>query len=409
MVTLWYCLVYECWSYERILELNTTQPVIALGSFGFTENATFSIGIRSRRASRFNMFLADIDRAQLNYRKLRKTCRANNSDLYLVSGLNYSNSKLSQTVSWNGTIETKNIYFPIIVNCGRNESVYSLRMQFRNEDGFIDYRERWCSMLYLVSGSTHALLGVAWIVNSLHFQRFAIPLHYMFGSLPIIKALLNVMKAQEWEERRRVDVISHKRMLSIRIPQFVYSGALLSLISLALSGYCVFRTRYPIQEMLDVVVSSVLLSYGIVLTESSSSANMTVMSMCMITAGFTWYIRTVGGYFWMMINVLESPCSPLVEKKARLLRNFAIATIICAGLVVLVQACALSMNVYMIIETLIYEMGLLLEELVQFFFFALRKEYEGEPMDSDEDVEGIHLVEMNDPENRVFVVIQTKL
>ena len=405
MGVFWCCFVYQCRSYERDFVLNTSQPVIALSSFGFTQNATFSIDITSARPSRFNIFLANIDRAQLNYRKMRKTCRKNSSDVYLVSGLNYTNKRTSRTVSWNGTIKRRNVYYPIVVNCDRNESVYSLRMRFRNEDSLIDYRETCYSFIYVLFAGIHILLAIVWIINAFLFQQFFIELHCMFTALPILKSLSNMMKAKVWEERRIFEVISTKRLLPIRISQLVYTCCLLSVNSLALRGYGVLHTKYNVRDMLEAVVSSILLAYGIILTESLWSAEGTVIAVSMITAGFVWYIRTIGPHFLALIQVLNKPCHPLLEKKIRLLRNYITTTVVSFSAVLFVQSCALAMDVYSTTETLIYELGLVLEESVQFYFFALRKEYEGVVVEQED----VQIVQIEDPEKTMFVALQDNL
>ena len=63
------------------------------------------------------------------------------------------------------------------------------------------------------------------------------------------------------------------------------------------------------------------------------------------------------------------------------------------------------MDVYSTTETLIYELGLVLEESVQFYFFALRKEYEGVVVEQED----VQIVQIEDPEKTMFVALQDNL
>ena len=128
-------LTYFGMCYNKTVEYNSYSSGILLHSFGFKQNGRFSIEVHIKSNTSLQLFLL----TSKEYSKIGKIAGYISekhicSNSISISHLNYSMDYPSKDYYWNGIIESRDIYYPIFINCLSNHTYYTIFLKFKNPD-----------------------------------------------------------------------------------------------------------------------------------------------------------------------------------------------------------------------------------------------------------------------------------
>ena len=343
-------------------DISLVDKTITVSSFGFKSNASFSL-----------FFYPPM---QLN---VKFHLRNEMSDQSISNVLYCYDPKMNTNYYWNETILQEGIYTLLIQN---NELIHrkmKIITNFKNGDSFLDERDKFMPILYLVLATIYFTLWIIWVSNGYLNSNFRIALHSYFGFLTVIKAISLYMSRITWYQLDKQNSVNEWIKLLEFILETVYYTLLLYVNGIVSSGFCTFRIRILIQEKLETFASSLFLGFSIVLMGRIKSFNLSLIMIILICFGIMWYAKK--GILSLIISyyLLERmKRDPIIRAKINLSRDFVWDSCILLLLTIFIYSFCLGIELRTGVCVVVLEIGLLAESLLQQKFFLLRKTYSGE-------------------------------
>ena len=365
-------------AFSKKIKVQSSHLFVVLPTFGFLENATFSFDISTAAESRVQAYLVpsdDLTLKKLTSRQFLMVCQNQTNH---VSDLNMTNTSVGTRVHWTGKVRDMSVYYPILVNCVSNRTVYEVSMKFQNPGSLIDFRHEPYPMSYIGTGLLHAVCGLSWIVNIMWFPQFHIPLQYILAVMPVLKAIVNTFQGAFWETRRTTDDWD-PRIQSVNLSlRCLYTFIVLTSSALILSGWCTYRDDYGVRERMHIILSAAVLAHGLMYAASTESIIVTIISLVWIIVGFMWYAQLSTGYMIAIVRLLDDDLPEQVHLKVVLPKRFGILSLCAMGMTILMKSfAATSFEMFPMIELLSFEFGVIGLEVVRMYTFMLRSSYAG--------------------------------
>lgn len=362
-------------SFAQVLNTTAVQRLITLEPFGFTENSQYQFHIRSSIPTILRMFLIPEKQNDADSARLRYTCY---SSRYPISYINGSDASPSVARQWNGTITDAGVYVPVFVDCLYSRINYQISVSYTNSNGCLDFRERNIPLVLFIFAIAHAVCGVTWIINILVHRRFCIVLQYFMAIIPLVKATLDSLSSHDWNQRNISDSVPVFWSRVIEVVRMMYYVWMFSIVSLAISGFCIFRSSYQQRELFTIMAASIVLSAGISWPTETNSVVLLSLSIIALTIGIFWFMRVNLIYLLAAVDILNSPITDQIESKVSLAKRFGKAFCVGFGITGVLRLFMVSVNAVLISQIVVYETALLAHEVLRMRFFLITKEHESE-------------------------------
>lgn len=388
-------------------KIYVSQPFAVISSFGFNANASFHFIIHADVVSRLLLFMMTVETARkATVTDVYHICLHNYTKTYLTD-INKTDFSPSREFEWSSTITKKDVYYPVIVNCLSNRTQYSIEYKYFNSMYLIDYRNEKFSLLLLIFSALHILVSVIWLLNTAFNQSFYIPIQFIFAILPSIRSIKCISQSYYWEKKKIIENLPSYISFLINISSGVFFFLFLSTTSLVFSGWGVYKSKCNWHELFEVCVSTFILILGLFCGINSQSTKVILISLTMNMAGFIWYMKINTDNFVNFVKILDSSISnDRMLKRIKLVRNFMLSTFICLAATVVVFSCSVTeMTEFYRIGIL--ESSILALELIELFYFFLRKEYEGEiDTEKEKELSALYPIYLDCPNKKFLCFLQ---
>lgn len=400
-----FLLFYLIFSETGSDEIYVNQPFAVISSFGFLANASFQFLIQTDVESRLLLFMITAESAKkTTVTDIYQICLPKYKDSF-VTEINNTNFSSSTLFEWKSAIMKKGVYYPVIVNCLSNHTHYDIKYKYINSKYLIDYRYEKFSLLLLIFSALHIFISFIWLLNTAFNQSFYIPIQFVFAILPSIRSFKCIAQAYYWEKRKIMEDIPAHINLLISITSGVFFFLFLSTTSLVFSGWGVYKSKYNWPELFEVCFSTFILILGLFSGINSQSTKVILISLTMNMAGFLWFMKINTDNFVNFVKILDSSISNnRMLKRINLIRNFMLSTFICLAATVVVFSCSVA-EVTEISRIGILEASIFALEIVELYFFFLRKEYEGE-IETEKELSALGPIYLECPNKKFLCFLQ---
>lgn len=217
---------------------DTKDDLIPLNDFGFIDDGVFEVIFTEIKTENllyfmvtyyeFNvMFFSDLSAQSL-------CSEQSNSTFKIVHQVNHS----SDIDYFNSTIEQKNVYRPIICNCGNDRTVVNIEQIFKNGDSYLDYRLNGSYEVSFFLFITETILTIVSLVICIIFRRRIVFMFYLVMFSCFILAIYHLLRLSELKDLKKNGVV---KLISFVTTVFDTINSLIILLVTCLSavGYYV--------------------------------------------------------------------------------------------------------------------------------------------------------------------------
>ncbi|OHS92772.1 hypothetical protein TRFO_12332 [Tritrichomonas foetus] len=382
------------------IQITPVNRILFLSSFGFTENSNFHFELSSNLPMKINIFLfSPSELHNVTSKQVHASCFNRYNEIAL---LNKTSNVSKAQYFWNGTITSQNIYYPTLMICSDTFSSFAIRYKFVNSKYLIDFRDENNSIVYFSFCIVNMILGIIWIFNLIRYHEFSIPLNQFVAILPVIKSVSNALIASEWEQKKVTDDFSIKSHLSFYCSTIFYV-LLMSSTTFGFSGWCIYRMDVGIYEKMQVIGSSLFFVTGIMIGTLASDNFTALAPMLLTSVGFLWYMKVNATYLATLVQLVESNIeNERMKLRIKLVQKFSGTSFGLICLIMLVQSGAVTLNMWPIAGTIVFESGVVAIEVVEIYFFMLRDQFKGENEAIATNDTPIVLIE---PQKQTFVIV----
>lgn len=363
--------------YRQTFNFSSYNPDTMLLSFGFHKGASFEVDASVTPSTQsFALLLANETESQALYRHripLQKVC-AN------VESVGLSATSDGQTnIHWTGTIPEDGVYNLFLINCGSGRSGFSLSVNYQNPNSHLDSRDDSAPYIYWVLSMIQGVLGTVWIMNGILFMNFRIPLHTIFCVLPMTRAVSLWVTSTKWNDLQTTGTYPFWKDVCQTSLEFIYYTLMFTGIAAACAGFCIFRNKFTRRDKREIVVSSALLTGGILATQHCPNFGYAIFGLGFTICNLIWYFKHSIINLIIATNLMKlMRKDPHVYAKVKLSRNFVVSSFsIIIGTLVLSLGAA-GMDMQLCVYAVILESGLIVCTLLQLKFFMFRKQYSGD-------------------------------
>jgi hypothetical protein len=220
---------------------------------------------------------------------------------------------------------------------------------------------------------------VVWMVNTLIFTSFRVPLHTVFVVLPGIRSLALKATAVYWIAASNNDPQMHTYFVVICALKFVFYTLTLANTSLASAGFCIYREVFSAEEILTRIGYSMALSVSVLSVQFVSDIQQTFLFLGVFAIGMVAYVKDVVISVIILTNLIkEMQGHPQVIAKLRLARYFAVTSWLIITGTVLSSVICIFKDVDHWIYAIVSEMGVFANTVLQAKCFLLRRSYCGQ-------------------------------
>ncbi|OHT12698.1 hypothetical protein TRFO_17417 [Tritrichomonas foetus] len=273
----------------------------SLSSFGFDENGTFEFDLYTPNQTTIIILLTTFNEMRLRLmRDIGLTSVCLNKNIH-ISAINSSFFTNVTHVHWKGTINSKNIYYPYIINCNFNKTYYTITTNNINPNSHLDFRDELYSLFYLLVSILYSCIAIVWIINSLFYPSFGILLHTTLACVATTKAIVSALDAKIWVDRRS-GIVNYDYHGSYIYNLFfvLHYTAFLSIPTMIMAGWCILRDTIPFVESSTIIISSFVFVTGIWSMNYIGTIKEALFSMCLTAIGFLCFIRNNTDYIMML-------------------------------------------------------------------------------------------------------------
>ena len=389
-------------SLSGIKEYKTVNSLMIMSNFGFNGNSFFNFEIVTDKISNIHMFLIPYSSARvLTERDVRRTCNYPK----FISSINQTSDQNAQVYNWSGIISKKDVYYPVFLNCKDQSTSFHVVYNFTNPNYFLDYRNENLSRTLMMYSFLNAGYGTVWLLNSLYYRSFIIPIQMIFAVLPVIRAVKCSFQSIIWEMKKNSDFVPRSYEIFIDSLSTIFFTLFLIGTSLAFSGWCILSMSFDKMEMCEIILSSVLTVVGLYIGINTNNFYIAILAIFLNVIGFLWYIKNSMMYLMALLKICDSNVTnPRTGRRIRLLRNFVIMTGCALSIVVLLHSTVVAVETIEYFQYSLIEFCVIILETVELLFFTLRKEYEG--TEPSEEGDPIDPYTINTPNGNFLCLIQ---
>lgn len=367
-----YCSVIKSIMYSSALYLR-------LRSFGFEKDATFTINITTPNITKLIIFLVAEKNIFLRPNTEMEISTACAKNPPYVSDLNSSLFKPSTSVSWTGSIKETNVYYPYVVNCNKNSTIYKIVTDFRNPFSHLDFRDNNYSILCTFISFLYTIITIIWIANGILHPKFWIPLHSGFAFVSSTKAVVCSLESKMWENRK-LGIINYAENGSLHSFFIIlHYTSFLSFPIFAMAGWCIFRDSMPLSEFLRIILCNLILVFGFWPSKYITSLKEVALSVVLLSIGSIVFLRIITDYIIMLSNLEEriSDGQQVLKRKVSLVTRFTSSFFFFGLSYSIFYILSISFNLWDILGDIIIELGFVILSFIELYFFLIRQSYEG--------------------------------
>ncbi|OHT07109.1 hypothetical protein TRFO_05339 [Tritrichomonas foetus] len=386
-------------------ESTNVSTILILPAFGFKKGSTFRFKITSALESRVIMFLLTIQRAhEVSESQVHQACF--DTSIH-ISPINKTDMNKSKVYEWYEEVPQQGIYYPVFLNCLSNHTHLKVDYKYTNINYLIDYRNENITQTLLIFGSLNIFLSLIWIINTLVKRNFIIPIHLAFVILPSIRALICIIEASLWENKKITDDYPKYKENAIAFFSAAYFIIYMITTTLIFSGFCIFRKNLPKHEFFEIVFSTILSVGGFLFGLKASDARTALTAVAMTVFGFMYYLQVNANYLIIFLKILDAEISnELTAKRINLVQNFSVTTITIIAVATILHSTAAAVEAADVYQLGLFESFVFVLEFLQIVFFSLRKAYEGNIEDSKNQIITTDPIIINTPNQKFICVLQ---
>lgn len=405
-----------CGCSKRMYNYTSYMLASQLNSFGFNVNGSFDFQVVTSEKTTLLLFLATYKEIKERVLKdITYSSLCSNTSLH-VSRLNSTFFHNATNISWRGTIDTKDIYYPYVLNCNLNKSMNSIITDFQNPSSHLDFRDEYYSTTNLILTFIYLLLTILWLINIFANPKFGIIIPPLFSFICLIKTIISIEEAGLWLNRKQ-GIIGYDDNGSILFNFMIilYYTLVLSLPTFLVSGFCVFRDQISLSEYCFTICSSLMLVSGLWSLNYVSSFQFALFSMFLTSFGFLCIIRNNADYLILLGHLDETvpESMPRLRSKISILSKFTMIAGTMLFSLILPYSISASFNFWKIVSDVLMELFILLIQIVEMWIFMFRKKYEGSINEDENVLESdmlVHSIEnMNNVEFNFYMFHEPKL
>ena len=367
--------------YRSSRNIYTSQDAVLLDSFGFNVNGTY------------NVKFSNLDIPNLYYTLLSK------KEFPIDLLLSASASKfckgtppipkisilipISDNFTFNGTIEEKNIYTPLVYNCNNDGMKLDLVQIFRNPDSFLD--NRWISgdWSQFSLGTFLCIVFLFWIVNWFCHFRTNVKIHYFLTTTLILGISYHISFFLELVKLNKVD----ESILNTSIRQFLsfcYNAFMYITMLLSIKGWCVYKQHLTMKDMfLSFIYVFLFTACNCVMTFTSLGKYQTIVylvnmfSLMLLVREFiislkNSYIHFVA-HLYVIANAGVSPTTTPIYAKYRMYYILRFTVIVCCFYIIFRMITGFFSNPFLWIDQLIFDLMQIVMNIILCLTFKLSK------------------------------------
>jgi hypothetical protein len=347
-------------------------------NFGFEANGTFDLTFTSDTVGSLRGFLLpeqDASRIIRDPRGFSITCL---SPDHHVSDINISQVFSGGSLHWAGFVPEENVFALYFWNCNRTRADFRLRAQFTNPSSRLDTRDMILPRLYTFFSFVYAIFSLVWAINALCFLNFRVPLHTIFLLLPIIRGISLWISKSYWSEAQFTDAPSQWKIFAITALEFLFYTMTLVGISFACAGFCIYRQKFVWRDRIEIVFSAAVVVGSILSAQLVSDIKQAFFLLGLICFTILWYLKQGLINIVMLTGVMKQLKSePQVIAKVSLSRNFVVSSFLTVFLTLLISSIVAGLDTPKRLSAMILESGMMINSVIHFHFFLLRKKYAG--------------------------------
>ncbi|OHS95156.1 hypothetical protein TRFO_10635 [Tritrichomonas foetus] len=366
-------------SYVQSMRFNSVDRIIKLHRFGFSDNSSYNFSINNTNLKEIKIFLIK----NFNSRKLpqlENICNSKNNYFEYDSNQQISPLVKKSEFIWEGNVTHAGFYTPIIINCEKSlNSKFDIFYQFKNQDSLLDTRDEICPMIHIFLLFLYMIVFLVWLANGLSHTSFRIPIHTLFCIQPIFKMISLKFLLDLWITKRVTESPPFWKEIVVHVCDFLNYSLLVSVITYAGAGICIYRNRFTIQDHFEIICSSSLLTVCLILIPFINSVKSIMFVLIITCIGLFWHLKLNVISLIISSRILEQmKGQPIVHSKINLSRAFVKSSILC--LLFTLLGYVLTSSSYFSDSTSIITMetGLFIESILNLRFFLFRKIYAGE-------------------------------
>lgn len=282
---------------------------------------------------------------------------------------------------WTGTIPSKNVYYPYILNCNYTNSRYLIITDFRNAQSHIDTRDNLYPYLYFSISFIYLFLTLVCFINICRYSNFGIFIPPILALTLSSKSIVMACYTKIWFNRvSGISNYDYFGTILFNICYLFHYTTFFSFPMFVISGWCVYRDYIPITEMLNNVFSSFIFVFGVWSFRFTMNGKEGFISIFIVTIGFAAVFKTILNYILVTSNLddLAPRSSHSLQLKINLILQFEAAYISILTILGVLLAIGLSLDLWDAVLDLIFETLLLCISLTEMAMFLFRKKFIGD-------------------------------
>lgn len=209
-------------------------------------------------------------------------------------------------INWSGKIDTSDIYNFYILNCADNNPLYTVKMEFINNNTYLDSRYTKHATVYGVSSIIHLLLSIIWLFVEIISYTKEIKMTFYISGLPCLRSLYLLFASYDWY----FQAISDRRYINIHIAgkaiEWINYVFLVSSMLISFSGYLSTRPNMTYREKLEIFSNSFIFITFAIFIDMIDNAMIRYICIIFSISSFAWLISYVFTYLSTYCTLLES-------------------------------------------------------------------------------------------------------
>ena len=391
-----------------MFSINNQFPVVSLPSFGFEAGGTFNISIVSRYAPYSRFILVRQTRSEFANSILMKQI----PDICATEATNNSQIVLNFGDSWrrtvSGVVQNSGVYSAFIVNCHANASRLTVSGHFRNPASLLDTRDMAIETVYRVLGWLYLGMFVAWAANGLWFSGFRVPLHTVFTIMPAIRFMESLFVEAIWRARATSDAVTGKEV-PLAVLDLLYYASYLCAMAFVGTGWCIFRQMITRRLVIEVVVSSLATTLGVIMMRQVSCILGFVACLMLAGVGAIAYCKLIFVEVIILRRLLDELKETQVKMKIRLAWDYLVKNFVTTIIAVVSAGIMISLQVRTVAVMIVFEAIFVIGSLQQMKCFMFRKKYQSK--DTGKDISprerpGLAVMVLHEPFGRSITVLR---
>lgn len=346
------CSQYQ--EFEYLLYGNYSYKLL---SFGFFEHTNFSFIIESNDKITTNMYLTKRYDVKTNFKVFQSP---------------------SKRMEWNGTINSKGIYFLFISKLEPKFHKINIKIDFKNKKTFLDFRDYNMVFSYQIFYKFYFFIWIIWLLNSVFYQDFKIKIHRILGFTSLIRCILLFITSLNLIELGNSNKTSKWKSILIFVLKLMYFFLFFHENLLISLGYCIFRTKISIKEHINIFCSSLCLSVSISLFDIFEQFISSFILLIFTFFNIMWYAKNlIINYISILYLLKLTNNEQKLNSKVNLVYKYISIFFKFFILIIVASFFLLIFEIRYNICLTIFELGLIICSFIQQYYFLYRSSYSG--------------------------------